>query len=74
MLSELFHYFRKHGQEIARRCNCEYVTLEFLGDLSGSLLGWGATTSRYNEITVFSFIDIKDAIKKFRKEIDSWQD
>lgn len=71
MLSELFHYFRKYEQEIAREHDCTHITLRFCGDLSGDLVGCGSSQGAL--LIIFSFIDVKDAIKKFRKEIDSWQ-
>jgi len=74
MLGELFHYFKKYGQEITRRHNCKYSILEFHSDLSGGLRGWRTTyPAGMEDVLIFSFIDISDAIKKFRKETESWQ-
>lgn len=71
MLGELFYLFRTHEKELATRQHLDFVTLTFLGDMSGKITAYSTLGSDW--MTIFSFVDINDAVKKLRKEIESWQ-
>ena len=67
MLGWLFYLFKKHGDAIATSYGKDYGRLEIEGDMSGRFSGY---SGGYDDLKIFTFGSIADAIKLFGKEIE----
>jgi len=71
MLGWLFYLFKKYGDAIADAYHKDYGRLKIEVDMSGVFYGY---TGGYDNLTIFRFVNVNEAIKLFRKEIERLND
>lgn len=71
MLGWLFYLFRKYGDDIADAYHKDYGRLEVEVDMSGVFYGY---TGGYDNLVIFRFANLKNAIELFSKEVGRLND